>query len=252
VVENHDQADVVLDCFGLMHCADQASGLAERAARVAPAGVLLLQFHSLATILRLGQWNALRHGHYAYYSMPSLVHMLAAAGFSPRAAWQFDLYGGTILLAAMRDDEPWPAADTSISRLLEDEDNRRVLDPLRIRGLQHIAESSARTLHNWLARQRSAGATVLGYGAASRAVALLCRASVDSSLLPAVADASPAKQGCRMPGTDIPVISPADLVEARPRAVLLFLSDLLGEVRDRLPQVERAGGRWIDVTALSS
>jgi hypothetical protein len=55
-----------------------------------------------------------------------------------------------------------------------------------------------------------------------------------------------------MPGTDIPVISPADLVEARPRAVLLLLSDLLGEVRDRLPQVERAGGRWIDVTALSS
>jgi hypothetical protein len=252
VVENHDQADVVLDCFGLMHCADQASGLAERAARVAPAGVLLLQFHSLATILRLGQWNALRHGHYAYYSMPSLVHMLAAAGFSPRAAWQFDLYGGTILLAAMRDDEPWPAADVSINRLLADEDNLRVLDPLRIRDLQHIAESSAKTLRHWLSRQRSAGATVLGYGAASRAVALLCRASVDSSLLPAVADASPAKQGCRMPGTDIPVISPADLVEARPRAVLLFLSDLLGEVRDRLPQVERAGGRWIDVTALSS
>jgi hypothetical protein len=53
-----------------------------------------------------------------------------------------------------------------------------------------------------------------------------------------------------MPGTDIPVISPADLVEARPHAVVLFLSDLLAEVRDRLPQVERAGGRWIDVTAL--
>ena len=250
-VENHDQADVVLDCFGLMHCADQARGLAERAARVAPAGVLLLQFHSLATILRLGQWNALRHGHYAYYSTPSLVHMLAAAGFWPRAAWQFDLYGGTILLAAMRDDQPWQVADTSINRLLESEDNLQVLDPLRVRDLQHIAESSAKKLHDWLSQQRSAGATVLGYGAASRTVALLCRAGVDSSLLPAVADASPAKQGCRMPGTDIPVISPADLVEARPRAVLLFLSDLLGEVRDRLPQVERSGGRWIDVTALS-
>jgi hypothetical protein len=176
--------------------------------------------------------------------------MLAAAGFSPRAAWQFDLYGGTVLLAAMRDADPWPAADASVSRLLADEDNLRVVDPLRIRDLQHIAESSAKTLYDWLNRQRSAGFTVLGYGAASRTVALLCRAGVDRSLLPAVADASPAKQGCRMPGTDIPVISLADLVDARPHAVLLFLSDLLAEVRDRLPQVERAGGRWIDVTAL--
>ena len=40
---------------------------------MAPGGVLLLQFHSLATILRLGQWNSLRHGHYAYYSTPPLA-----------------------------------------------------------------------------------------------------------------------------------------------------------------------------------
>ena len=33
--------------------------------RVAPGGVLLLQYHSLDTIMRLGQWNALRHGHFA-------------------------------------------------------------------------------------------------------------------------------------------------------------------------------------------
>jgi hypothetical protein len=250
IVEDGEPADVVLDCFGMMHCADQASALAERAARVAPNGVLLLQFHSLATILRHGQWNALRHGHHAYYSTPSLVRLLGAAEFSAQTAWRFELYGGTILLAAMRDADSPPPADATISQLIAEEDDVQVRDPLRIRDLQHIAESSAKTLYHWLARQRSAGATVLGYGAASRTVALLCRAGVDSTLLPAVADASPAKQGRRMPGTDIPVISPADLVDARPQAVLLFLSDLLAEVRARLPEVDATGGRWIDVSEL--
>ena len=42
-----EQADVILDCFGLMHAADQHAALAERAARLAPGGVLLLQYHSL-------------------------------------------------------------------------------------------------------------------------------------------------------------------------------------------------------------
>ena len=71
----------------MMHAADQSAALAERAARLAPGGVLLLQYHSLDTIIRQGQWNALRHGHYAYYSTTALSAMLAAVGFSPRTAW---------------------------------------------------------------------------------------------------------------------------------------------------------------------
>ena len=96
-------AEVIIDCFGMMHASDQSAALAERATRVAAGGVLLLQYHSLATIVRDGQWNALRHGHYAYYSTRAITAMLSAVGFSPRSAWQFDLYGGTILLAARRD-----------------------------------------------------------------------------------------------------------------------------------------------------
>ena len=92
----------------------------------------------------------------------------------------------------------------------------------------------------------------LGYGAASRAVALLNQAKLNCSLLPAVVDASPAKQGLRMPGTDIPVISPAELAAKRPEAVLVFVPDLLAEVRSAFPEVEAAGGRWIDAEAHGS
>jgi hypothetical protein len=247
-VVDEGEADVVLDCFGLMHSADQAADLAERAARVAPGGVLLLQYHSLATIVRLGQWNSLRHGHYAYYSTAALGRMLAQVGFVPRQAWRFELYGGTILLAAAREGGP----DASVEEVLAEEAALGVEDPGRVRTLQDSAVSRAEALHRWLADQRSAGSTVVGYGAASRAVALLCRAGVDRSLLPAVADASPAKQGRRMPATDIPVVAPADLLAARPDAVALFLPDLLPEMRKTLPEVEAAGGRWVDVDGLVS
>lgn len=98
-------ADVVIDSFGMMHAPDQASALAARTARVAPGGVLLLQYHSLETIVRLGQWNALRHGHFAYYSTSALAGMLEAKGFAAQAAWRFELYGGTVLLAACRESE---------------------------------------------------------------------------------------------------------------------------------------------------
>jgi hypothetical protein len=247
-----EPANVVLDCFGLMHAADQQSALAERAAQVLPGGVLLLQYHALSAIIRGRQWNALRHGHYAYYSTTALTAMLAAVGFSPRTAWPFDLYGGTVLLAAGRDGDGPGGPDEAVRALLTGDTRIGVRDPSVFLGLQRNVQAHARNLHDWLAAQRSAGRKVLGYGAASRAVSLLCHAQVDRLLLPAVVDASPAKQGLRMPGSGIPVADPAQLAVRRPDAVLLFVPDLLAEVRNAFPHVEAVGGRWVDVEQLGS
>ena len=247
-----EKADVIVDCFGMMHAADQQEALAERATRLAPGGVLLLQYHALDTILRLKQWNALRHGHYAYYSTTALTAMLAAVGFSPRTAWRFDLYGGTILLAATRDGDRHAGSDDVIRLLLSEDARAGVRDPGTFESLQRQVQVQARALHDWLVAERYAGKLVLGYGAASRAVALLCQARVDSLLLPAVIDASPGKQGLRMPATDILVAGPACLTARRPDAVLLFVPDLLAEVRTAFPEVEAAGGRWVDAGTLTS
>jgi hypothetical protein len=73
---------------------------------------------------------------------------------------------------------------------------------------------------------------------------------VDRDLLPAIADASPGKQGLRMPGTKIPVISPGELVERQPDAVLVFVSDLVSEVRRQYKEIEAGGGRWVDADSL--
>ena len=239
------RADLIVDCFGMMHAADQAAALEERAARLAPGGTLLLEYHSLETIVRHRQWNALRHGHYAYYSTTALVAMLSAAGLHARTAWKFDLYGGTVLLAAARDADGPGSPDTAVTELLIEEERASIADPRTLAGLQDAARDQARALRDWLEASRAAGQAVLGYGAASRAVALLQVAGVDSDLMQAVADASPAKQGLRMPGTSIPIISPGELISRRPGAVLLFVADLLTEVRASYPQVELTGGRWV-------
>jgi hypothetical protein len=255
LIPAHDgePADVVLDYFGLMHFANQSAALAERVARVAAGGVLLLQYHALDAIVRCGQWNVLRHGHYAYYSTTALVAVLAEHGFVPRMAWHFELYGGTVLLAASRDTDLHGEPSASPVQFLLSEDARvGVCDPAVLSGLQRDARAHAQGLHDWLVAQLSAKRTVLGYGAASRAVSLLREAGADRVLLPAIVDASSAKQGLRMPGTDIPIVSPAQLAARQPDAVLLFVKDLLKEVRAAYPEVEAAGGRWVDAEALDS
>ena len=248
-----EQADVILDCFGLMHAADQRAALAERAARLAPGGVLLLQYHALSTILSA-----------------RAVERAAARAFRLLLGHRADRHAGGGRLASLHGLAVRPVRRHGAAGRERD---RRGAGPAGCRGRRRCwprtpasasgiltgspssrtrCEVRARAVYDWLAAQRAAGTQVLGYGAASRAVALLCQAHVDHALLPAVIDASPAKQGLRMPGTDIPVAAPAELASRHPRAVLLFVPDLMGEVRSAYPEVEQAGGRWVDVETLGS
>lgn len=230
-------ADVVLDSFGIMHACDQPAAFKLRALATVPSGVLLLQFHSLLSIVSKGQWTALRHGHFAYYSLTALTRLLAAVGMSVASAWEFDLYGGTVLVAAVHGrHEP----DDRANEILAREREFGITDPNVVRRLQRDARDHVARLRDWLLEHGKQHA-VYGYGAGSRVVALFSIAGIDRKLVRAVADASPAKQGRRIPGTDVEIISPDQLIAADPGRVLLTLPDLYDEVRRAYPQLE---GRW--------
>ncbi|MUM16692.1 class I SAM-dependent methyltransferase [Mycobacterium sp. CBMA271] len=231
-------ADVVLDSFGMMHDADQSAAIRTRARRTSAEGVLLLQFHSIATILELGQWNSLRHGHFAYYSLTALRRMLSDVGMSVVGIWEFDLYGGTLLVAARHGEHPAPPA---VEQIVHRENAIGAIEADGFIPLQRAVDEQVHRLTAWLEGKRSSGRRVYAYGAASRTVALFARAALTTKSVVAVADASLAKQGRRMPGTDIPIIAPADLVAADPDEVLLTLPDLYDEVHQRFPDLE---GRW--------
>jgi hypothetical protein len=146
---------------------------------------------------------------------------------------------------------PGSAGRESVDDLLADDARVGVTDPGVLGGLGRDAIAGADGLRAWLIAQQQGGRSVIGYGAASRAVALLRRAGIDRDLLPAVVDASPAKVGLRMPGTNIPVVSPSELAARKLDAVLLFLADLRAEVRATYPGVEDHGGQWVDADGLA-
>jgi len=236
----HGAADVAIDVFGLMHAADQCAAFTRRVAAVDPGGVLLVQFHTLAAIVEEGQWNALRHGHVAYYSVPAITSMSADIGWAGVAVRTYPLYGGTVLLALRRG----AAEADEVRALRETELAAGVRTASRVVTLGDAATGSARALTEFLEAERAAGRRVMGYGAASRAVALLTTARVEPELLAGVADASPAKQGRALPGSRVPVITPEALIAARPDRVLVLVPDLVVEVRAALPEIEATGGRW--------
>ncbi|PRZ06407.1 putative zinc binding protein [Isoptericola sp. CG 20/1183] len=254
--DDEERVDLLVDSLGMMHDADQRAALADRADQLAPEGVLALHVHPLGTILRTSAWNALRHGHYAYYSVTWLVRAAREVGVVPVGLWRYALYGGTVVLALVpagsrrAAEHAGSAALADLDQVLDDERVAGVTDPDAVGRLQAEVTTTATALRAWVDDHRAEG--IVGYGAASRAVALLAAAGVTGRDVRAVVDASAAKSGLSMPGTAgadgaprIPIVEPAALGGLRPRWVVLFVPDLLDEVRRAYPEVEASGGSWV-------
>ena len=97
------------------------------------------------------------------------------SGMGVATAWEFDLYGGTVLVAAVHGAA---LPDETLERILATEEALGVTNPDCVCRLEHYADQHVDSLRNWLEEEAEAGRTVLGYGAASRAVALFNRAGL--------------------------------------------------------------------------
>jgi C-methyltransferase C-terminal domain/Putative zinc binding domain len=233
------RAGVVIDVYGLMHDSDQAAGLRARADALTDDGTLLLQFPTYAATVARREWNALRHGHFAYHSVPAARRLLADVGLSVLAVRSYPLYSGSVLLVASRTGAGPDHEAAAVDELERAELDLGVMDPAAMTALGAALDDDVTRLRSWVESQ-PAGAWL--YGAGSRAVAVLAAARLRPGSVAGIADGAPAKQGRRMPGTDIPVMAPDALLAADPGSVLLMLPDLADELRDAWPAL---ADRWV-------
>lgn len=235
------KAALVVDVHGLAHEPFLGDALRQRVERLAPDGLLVLEFHHLLPLVRGNQFDTIRHGHWAYLSLRALKSLAATFGLSVVHIEQVPLFGGSLQVTLRH--QPYSAhtdeAADAVRIVLDAEVSAGLADPVTLRALHQSARESAAALHDELVDYRARGRTVLGYGAPSKAPVLLDLARVGAELLPFTVDAAPAKHGRRIPGTDIPIRSVDALRAARPDAVLLLTWDIADEV---VGQLEADGG----------
>jgi len=90
---------------------------------------------------------------------------------------------------------------------------------------------------------KNQGKTLVGYGAAAKAATLLHMAGVDSRHLDYIVDRNTHKHGRYMPGIDVPIYDPAELVRRQPDYVLLLAWNLRNEIVSQQHEYLNAGGK---------
>jgi hypothetical protein len=131
---------------------------------------------------------------------------------------------------------------------------RRILQEEAQRGMQTLApyvefqpraDRIKNDLLEFLIQQKKAGKTIAAYGAAAKGNTLLNYAGVKPDLLPFVYDAAAAKQNKYMPGSHIPILNPAAIVNAKPDYVLILPWNLHTEITAELNYIREWAGLFV-------
>ena len=236
--EGDERADLVIDVHGLVHEPETGAMLKLRADRLAPTGLLILEFHHLLPLVEGVQFDTIRHGHWAYFSLGAIVRLAGIHGLVVVSVREVDQFGGS-LQVMLRHESAGIGADESVRTVLASEAAAGIDDETRLSELHERAVTSAKALHDLLVEYKAEGRSVVAYGAPSKAPVLLDLAEVGTDLLPFTVDASPGKHGRRVPGCGVPIRPVDELRAARPDVVLVLTWDIVDEV---MTQLESAGG----------
>ncbi|MFB6725990.1 methyltransferase C-terminal domain-containing protein [Kribbella sp. NPDC056345] len=233
-----EKADLVIDVHGLVHEPAMGESFRLRAERLAPGGLLVMEFHHLLPLFIGNQFDTIRHGHWVYQSLRAVGYIANLHGLAIESVRHVEMFGGSLMVMLRHTADAKP--DASVDVVLADEEAAGIADEIQLASLQEAATHAAAALHAELTRHKAAGRKVLGYGAPSKAPVLLDLSKVGTDLLEFTVDKAPGKHGRRIPGGCLVPIHPVeDLKAARPDVVLVLTWDIAEEV---IAQLEADGG----------
>lgn len=238
------QADLILGNNVYAHVPDIDDFTAGLKAVLKPRGVITLEFPHLLRLIQDAQFDTVYHEHFSYLSLHTVRRIFQQAGLRVWHVEKLTTHGGSLRVFGCHADDPRRATPTVGELIRSEEDGGlRKLDTYR--QFQSRAEAIKHELLAFLLEKKRAGKTVAAYGAAAKGNTLLNFAGVKPDLLPYVCDAAPSKQGNFLPGSHIPILPPAALIERRPDFVLILPWNIADEIRQQNDFIREWGGKFL-------
>jgi hypothetical protein len=195
-------------------------------------GVFITESHYLMALIETLQYDTIYHEHLRHYSLESIAYLLKMHGLEVIHAKRIPTHGGSIRVYAARQGSR--KVQPSVHRLLAEEGAAGPLAD-RLDAFKRRVALSKVELHALLRDLLAKGSRIFGVGAPSRASTLINYVGLDREILDCVVEIKGSyKVGKYMPGTLVPVVDEAQLVESQPDVALLLSWHIADELMPKL------------------
>lgn len=238
------QADLIAGNNVYAHVPDINDFTRGLKAALKPDGTITLEFPHLMRLIESVQFDTVYHEHFSYLSLHTVAKIFAQAGLRVFDVEELSTHGGSLRVFGCHAEDSRVDA-SSVASVLSAEENFGLRQLSTYQCFQEKVDRLKDDFVIFLIEQKRAGKTVAGYGAAAKGNTFLNYAGVKSDLLKFVCDAAPSKQNKFLPGSHIPVFSPAKLKECKPDVVVILPWNISTEIVDAYPYVRDWSGQFV-------
>jgi hypothetical protein len=239
LVEEHGPADLIAANNVLAHVPQLNDFVSGFPVLLSRHGIATIEFPHLLRLIEATEFDTIYHEHFSYFSLLTVERVFAAHRLQVFDVEELPTHGGSLRIYVRHDKGDPP--EHSVDLLREREHGAGLADLATYAEFEPRAREARESL---LAFLGGAG-SVVGYGAAAKAVTLLNYCDVGPDLVEYVVDRSPHKQGLYLPGVRLPIRSPEHVAETRPDYLLLLAWNLRDEILEQMAHVREWGCRFV-------
>jgi SAM-dependent methyltransferase len=245
------QADLIIGNNVLAHVPQLNDFVAGIALLLRENGNITIEFPHLLELVEHVEFDTIYHEHFSYFSVYAIEQVFSRHGLRIYDVERLPTHGGSLRIFAAHAARKDLKDSATLREVRAQESAAGLQDLGTYAKFSQRVEECRDSLLAFLAAAKQEGKRIAAYGAAAKGNTLLNFCGVTPADIAFVADRNPHKQNKFLPGTHIPVVSPEELMQAKPDYVLVLPWNLRDEIQQQLAGIRAWGGRFVTPVPLA-
>lgn len=245
MVERGQAADLLLGNNVIAHVPDVNDFVGGLKVLLKEKGIITIEFPHLMQLMKNGQFDTIYHEHFSYFSLLAIERVFAHHGLVIFDVEELSTHGGSLRIYARHEENSDLPVTDRVQGIHEQEKQAGLHDLKTYTAWAARVHLVKRNFLRWISEEKSAGKTIVGYGAPAKGNTFLNYCGVRSDFIDYTVDRNPHKQNHLLPGTHIPIYAPEKIQETKPDFVIILPWNLKDEISEQMNYIREWGGKFV-------
>jgi len=211
---------------------------------LAPDGIWVCEQSYAVSMMKQNSFDTVCHEHLEYYTLKQFDYICQQVGLKIIDVTKNDCNGGSFRVTMTHQDNDM-IVDERVQQFRQAENDLMLSNFEVINAFCQRVEDNKTKLVDFIKQQKEQGKIIYLYSASTKGNTLLQYYGLNNKIITAAAERNPEKYGRRTPGTNIPIISEAEMRLQKPDYLLVMAWAFRWEFIAREKQYMEDGGTII-------
>jgi len=243
IIKTRKKAKIITGTNVFAHINDIKSTVRSIKLLLEKDGIVIIEAPYVVDLIKNLEYDTIYHEHLSYLAIKPLKILFQKFGMEIFDVEKKGIHGGTLRYYISRKNM-YPIS-TNMSKFIKFEEDA-VISELKTLNNFSISVQKNRENLTWMLKSlKHNGKKIAAVSAPAKGMTLLNYCRIGSDILDFVTEKSTLKIGKYTPGTHIPVVPDAELINQMPDYVLLLAWNFADEIIRNLKEYKDAGGKFI-------